>query len=107
MNNPADVPKLTARSADQILGFLWKSNNDYGGKKVEDALKAVANHVVITKSAAAEEADRARIGAMREALEFYSDQRNWVCRSSDSGSPIDYDSGLRARQALTGASENG
>lgn len=106
-NNPADVPPLvTLESWHAII------------------LNAIATGAVITKSAAAEEADRARIVALTEALatadgyiiRFHeANNRDWACTqcvgadaipSDDRNFVCVYHEAI-ARQALSGGSENG
>lgn len=66
MNNPADVPLLTAAMASKWL--------DVPGNwpRFVLAVEEIATNLVITKSAAAEEADRARIVELEEKISVYN-----------------------------------
>lgn len=73
MNNSTDVPLLTAEMADQIANHLRGRSAIWGFDVA--ALQSIANGSVITKSAAAEEADRARIVELTETLNVIAVER--------------------------------
>lgn len=100
-NNPADVPLLTQEDAEHIWNLLPVSNSRPEMHR-DLSLDALASGTAVTKSAAAEEADRARIAKMRAALS----QASFCIREL---LPDDPDAKMTVgiiNEALSGASEN-